>query len=76
MTFGPKSGSRTFTIEQGVSYYMSSRTYSGVRGLNYKQSGSKKVLFDDVGDNDYNDLVVNVNQGYFTNNGQNWQNPP
>ena len=75
MTFGPNSGGQTFTIEKGVSYYMSNRTYSGGRGLNYRQSGSQRVQFDDVGDNDYNDLVVDVNKGYFNNNGRWWQNP-
>ena len=75
MTFGPNAGSRTFIIEEGVSYYMSNRTYSGGRGLNYKQSGSQSVLFDDVGDNDYNDLTISVNKGYFSHNGQWWQNP-
>ena len=75
ITFGPNSSTQTFTIEKGVSYYMSNRTYSGGRGLNYRQSGSQSVQFDDVGDNDFNDLIVSVNEGYFNNNGQWWQNP-
>jgi hypothetical protein len=76
MTFGPNGGGMKVKIEKGVSYYMSSRSASGGRGLNYRMASAQYVQFDDVGDNDYNDLIVHVDKGYFTNNGQNWQNPP
>ena len=69
MTFGPNGGSRTETIEYGARYEITNKTYSGGRGLNQRLSGNERVQFDDVGDNDYNDLQVWVNRGYFIANG-------
>ena len=54
---------------------MTSRTFSGGRGLNSRLSGNQQVQFDDVGDNDYNDLVVSVNKGTFTDGGKLYNAP-
>ena len=73
MTFGPNGSSRTEGIEYGARYSLTSKTYSGGRGLNQRLAGggptSQRVQFDDVGDNDYNDLQVWVDKGYFSDNG-------
>ena len=74
-TFGPNTGSGagTFTIQQGTTYSMTNRTYSGGRGLNYRQSG-QSIQFDDVGDNDFNDLVVNFSNNItILDNGGSWK---
>ena len=52
---------------------MTNRTYSGGRGLNYRQSG-QSIQFDDVGDNDFNDLVVNFSNNItILDNGGSWK---
>ena len=72
MTFGPNGGSQSFVIESGAEYLMTNRTYSGGRGLNFRLSGTQTVQFDDVGDNDYNDLVVSCDKGTFSQRGKIW----
>ena len=51
---------------------MTNRTYSGGRGLNFRLNGSQSVQFDDVGDNDYNDLVVSCDKGTYSQRGKIW----
>ena len=71
ITFGPNAdGSGTYSIQKGTTYQMTGRTYSGGRGLNYRVSG-QSIQFDDVGDNDFNDLVVNFSSNIsFSENGK------
>ena len=72
ITFGPNAdGSGTYSIQKGTKYQMTNRTYSGGRGLNYRQSG-QSIQFDDVGDNDYNDLVVSCDKGTYSQRGKIW----
>ena len=74
ITFGPNAdGSGTYSIQKGTTYQMTGRTYSGGRGLNYRVSG-QSIQFDDVGDNDFNDLVVNFSSNIsFSENGKYWK---
>ena len=72
--FGPDSGNGagTFSIEKGTKYQMSGKSYSGGRGLNSRIRG-QQIQFDDVGDNDYNDLIVSFSDNVsITNNGEVW----
>ena len=72
--FGPNSGdgAGTYSIQKGTKYQMTAKAYSGGRGLNSRISG-QSIQFDDVGDNDYNDLVVSFSSNVgITNNGEVW----
>ena len=72
--FGPDSGNGagTFSVEKGTKYQMSGKSYSGGRGLNSRIRG-QQIQFDDVGDNDYNDLIVSFSDNVsITNNGEVW----
>ena len=73
LTFGPNAdGAGTYTIQRGTTYRLTNRTYSGGRGLNYRKSGNQ-IQYDDVGDNDYNDLVVSFSSNITINdNGGSW----
>jgi len=74
-TFGPGGGQEKYDIEKGAVYKLTGKSYSGGRGLNQRLSGNQTVQFDDVGDNDYNDLVVSVNKGTFTDGGKLYNAP-
>jgi len=51
---------------------MTARAYSGGRGLNFRKV-DRQIQFDDVGDNDYNDLVVSFSSNVTINdNGGSW----
>ena len=73
LTFGPGGGTQAVYIEAGAEYNISSKTFSGGRGLNQRLSGNQTVQFDDVGDNDYNDLIVSVNKGRFEGSGSTYK---
>lgn len=74
-TFGPGGGQERYDIEKGAVYRMTARTFSGGRGLNFRLAGDQTVQFDDVGDNDYNDLIVHANKGFFSDGGKLYNAP-
>jgi len=74
LSFGPNDndGAGGFTIQNGTTYRLTNRTYSGGRGLNYRSSGNQ-IQYDDVGDNDYNDLILSFSSNVTINdNGGSW----
>ena len=72
--FGPNGGDGAgeYTIQRGTTYRMTARAYSGGRGLIFRKSGNS-IQFDDVGDSDYNDLVVSFSSNVTINDdGGSW----